>query len=611
MSRPIKQGSIDQSTVLRFIDSTDGTPETGITDATAGLALWYRREGGLKVPITPVALAALDTAHTDGGFEHISDGYARVDLPDLAVAAGANGVAVGGSATGMVAIGSYHTLVAYDPFDGVRQGLTALPNAVAGAASGLPLKAAAGDFLNVANVPQVAPDAAGGLPTTTKITDARLGSLTDWINGGRLDLLLDAIPTTAMRGTDNAALASVCTEARLQALTDWLNGGRLDLLLDAIPTTAMRGTDSAALASVCTEVRLQALTDWLNGGRLDLLLDAIPTTAMRGTDSAALASAYTAARAGYIDNLSAGAAALEATLTTIKGATFAGATDSLEAIRDRGDAAWVTATGFALASAYTAGRAVYLDELAAANLPADIDTIKAVTNKLDTTLVLDGAVYDFTAAALAAAPGGSAPTVTEIWAGLNAAQLAKFVTVDTTETTAVAGSVAKIAQGTASGLTAAEVAAAVWVEATRTLTQSAATTYTQVSGSVITLTRGDTLSAAITGLGSIATRSKLWFTVKEKKGDAADAAAFVQIEETGGLLYINEAAAVTAANGSITVNDEGVGNITVTLKPVESAKLAAGSSYVYDVQILTSAGVVTTLTSGVFKVTEDVTRATS
>src|SRR3990167_3862496 len=39
--------------------------------------------------------------------------------------------------------------------------------------------------------------------------------------------------------------------------------------------------------------------------------------------------------------------ALEATLTTMKGATFAEATDSLEAIRDRGDAEWDTATGFA------------------------------------------------------------------------------------------------------------------------------------------------------------------------------------------------------------------------------------------------------------------------
>jgi hypothetical protein len=31
--------------------------------------------------------------------------------------------------------------------------------------------------------------------------------------------------------------------------TDWADGGRLDLLLDAIPTTPMRGTDSAALAA--------------------------------------------------------------------------------------------------------------------------------------------------------------------------------------------------------------------------------------------------------------------------------------------------------------------------------------------------------------------------
>lgn len=46
-------------------------------------------------------------------------------------------------------------------------------------------------------------------------------------------------------------------------------------VVDSIPTTAMRGTDSAALASVCTEVRLATLTDWINGGRLDLLLDAI------------------------------------------------------------------------------------------------------------------------------------------------------------------------------------------------------------------------------------------------------------------------------------------------------------------------------------------------
>lgn len=127
--------------------------------------------------------------------------------------------------------------VSYDPTDSVRLGLTALPNAAADAAGGLPISDAGGLDLDTQ------------LAATNEVTAARMGALTDWIDGGRLDLLLDAIPTTAMRGTDSAALASVWTVARAGALTDWIDGGRLDLLLDAIPTTAMRGTDSAATAA--------------------------------------------------------------------------------------------------------------------------------------------------------------------------------------------------------------------------------------------------------------------------------------------------------------------------------------------------------------------------
>ena len=49
------------------------------------------------------------------------------------------------------------------------------------------------------------------------ITEVRMATLTDWINGGRLDLILDAINVIA---------------------TDWTDGGRLDLLLDLVATTA-------------------------------------------------------------------------------------------------------------------------------------------------------------------------------------------------------------------------------------------------------------------------------------------------------------------------------------------------------------------------------------
>ncbi|HUT88684.1 MAG TPA: hypothetical protein VMY37_04260, partial [Thermoguttaceae bacterium] len=218
MSRAIKGGSTSVSTVIRFVDSTTGIPEEGVVAATAGLAIWYRREGAVKVDLGALNdLATLDAAWNDKGILHIDDGYYRLDVADAAFAAGVGGVLIGGTATGMVAIAAYHPIdepadaiaisgdktaadnleSACDNYSATR-GLTgtALPAVAGGANGGVPLVGS--------QVPNANADAAGGLPTTTKVTDARLGALTDWIDGGRLDLLLDAIPTTAMRGTDGA-----------------------------------------------------------------------------------------------------------------------------------------------------------------------------------------------------------------------------------------------------------------------------------------------------------------------------------------------------------------------------------------------------------------------
>ena len=93
---------------------------------------------------------------------------------------------------------------------------------------------------------------------------------------------------------------------------------------------------------------------------IDILTDVtgLNGDVMRGTDSAALASALST-HDGKLDTVDANVdlilvdtgTTLETHLTDIKGATFSGATDSLEAIRDQGDAAWITATGFATAAA--------------------------------------------------------------------------------------------------------------------------------------------------------------------------------------------------------------------------------------------------------------------
>jgi hypothetical protein len=79
-------------------------------------------------------------------------------------------------------------------------------------------------------------------------------------------------------------------------------------------------------------------------------------TLLFGSDTAGATAANQTTIIGYIDTEV--AAILEDTgttlnthLTDIKGATFSGSTDSLEAIRNRGDAEWITATGFSTHSA--------------------------------------------------------------------------------------------------------------------------------------------------------------------------------------------------------------------------------------------------------------------
>jgi hypothetical protein len=291
MCRPILRGSTDQSVVIRIIDSTAGTPETEVVYNTSGIDLWYRREGATKTSITEATLAALDTAHSDGGIIHIGDGYYRLDLPDAAVAsaAGVNGVMIGGTVTGMIVVGCYVPLTAYNPYDAVRMGMTALPNAAADAAGGLPISDAG------------ALDLDAKLANTNEVTAARMGALTDLIDGGRLDLLIDAIKSmtdkigtvTNSGGTAtigailgdfaNSALAGRVSDARMGALTDWINGGRLDLILDDIlldtGTTLQGEIDGIQADTEDIQARLPAA---LVGGRMNSNVAAVNNVAVDG-----------------------------------------------------------------------------------------------------------------------------------------------------------------------------------------------------------------------------------------------------------------------------------------------------------------------------------------
>jgi hypothetical protein len=286
-----------------------------------------------------------------------------------------------------------------DKIDDATNGLTAIKAEVEGLA-GAAMRGTDGANTTV-------PDAAGVAPTAAEIkteveqAGSSLAQILadtnelelDWKNGGRLDNLLDAIPTTAMRGTDGAnttvpdaaGVAPTAVEIQTQMegagskllaiegdtnelQTDWKNTGRLDNLLDAIPTTAMRGTDSAnttvpdaagvapTAAEIKTEVEqagsslAQILADtneleldWKNGGRLDLILDIIAADTTTNIPGLILKYTQLLARSDAAittDN------ATELTAINADGGSGAGdfsnQDDGIEAIRDRGDAAWTT-----------------------------------------------------------------------------------------------------------------------------------------------------------------------------------------------------------------------------------------------------------------------------
>jgi hypothetical protein len=148
-------------------DVTDGlTPETG--------------EAGGQPQISTNGGAFTNTGI--GTLTHMGNGRYYADVTQTAVATAGDVIETRyKSANTAETPGDTFQVVAFDPDNAVRLGLTALPNAAADAAGGLPISDAGGLDLD------------SKLANTNEVTAARMGALTDWINGGRLDLILDAI----------------------------------------------------------------------------------------------------------------------------------------------------------------------------------------------------------------------------------------------------------------------------------------------------------------------------------------------------------------------------------------------------------------------------------
>jgi hypothetical protein len=143
----IKKDSADVSRRFMLRDSADFTPETGAT--ITGLDLQYTRNfGDPSTKADATALSATDDAHADNQCIEIdatsSPGLYRCDWPDAAFATGASSVTLCVTGTGFDPSCEDIQLIDFDPEDGVRLALTALPNAAADAAGGLPISDAGG-----------------------------------------------------------------------------------------------------------------------------------------------------------------------------------------------------------------------------------------------------------------------------------------------------------------------------------------------------------------------------------------------------------------------------------------------------------------------------------
>jgi hypothetical protein len=151
-----------------------------------------------------------------------------------------------------------------------------------------------------------------------------------------------------------------------------------------------------------------------------------------------------------------------------------------------------------------------------------------------------------------------------------------------------------------------------WTYSRRTLTTPAAAIAATQLGSAITLYRGDSESLAFTDLGDLTDATELWLTAKDaRRLDDTDTDAILQITLTGGLTIVAGSTPTTGQTASITITDTAAGNLTIAISAAATAILDAVSTGQYDIQALFSSGLVTTLTTGTFKVSRDVTRATA
>jgi hypothetical protein len=210
------QNSTSYPTCFLMVSSTDHvTPVTGLSPTVT----ISKNGGAFGSPSGAVSEIA------NGWYAIAGNASDRDTLGELLIHA---------TGTGADPVDDRYMITAYNPFDSVRLGLTALPNAAADAPGGVPISDAGGLDLDAK------------LAHTEEITTARMGALTDLINDGRLDLIFDAIKTA----TDKMNFTGTYINAQIKASDNIDFGALQKTSLNAATPASVTGAVGSVTGNV-------------------------------------------------------------------------------------------------------------------------------------------------------------------------------------------------------------------------------------------------------------------------------------------------------------------------------------------------------------------------
>lgn len=258
--RDVLIGQTDYTVLVKIV-STTGAPVTGLAHTDIDIA-YSRVETDNDVTtsdVSPADLANLTAAHSDWGWEEVSStdhpGLYRLDIADAVFASGAWEAVVtitDASGTDFYAVDIGFRLVSFNVQDGVRLGLTALPNAAADAAGGLPISDAGGlDLdtllarLDAAITTRLAPTTAG---RTLDVTATGAAGV-DWGNVEN--------PTTTVGLSGTTVASATATGSVVGNVGGNVNGN----VVGAVGTVAANGISAASFAADVDAEILSYLVD--------------------------------------------------------------------------------------------------------------------------------------------------------------------------------------------------------------------------------------------------------------------------------------------------------------------------------------------------------------